>query len=145
MKMVKIHSAEASLGTFITQMSSYDLILPQIKITFYSANVLLLSEISHVWSKSNRANDSKTLTKEREMKSSAQMPLVRSHSENLTSALLCEKLYNEKSVRRQNKKHSRTSPDQKFKEFPLTKQKTRYRMDYEWIGKATWKKKTRKI
>ena len=33
------------------------------------------------------------------------------------------------------KKHSRTSPDVQFKEFSLTKQKTRPRMDYEWIGK----------
>ena len=34
------------------------------------------------------------------------------------------------------KKHSRTSPDVQFKEFSLTKQKTRPRMDYEWIGKT---------
>ena len=33
------------------------------------------------------------------------------------------------------KKHSRTSPDVQFKEFSLTKQKTRPRTDYEWIGK----------
>ena len=32
------------------------------------------------------------------------------------------------------KKHSRTSPDVQFKEFSLTKQKTR--RDYEWIGKT---------
>ena len=34
------------------------------------------------------------------------------------------------------KKHSRTSPDVQFKEFSLTKQKTRPRTDYEWIGKT---------
>ena len=34
------------------------------------------------------------------------------------------------------KKHSRTSPDVQFKEFSLTKQKTRPRKDYEWIGKT---------
>ena len=72
------------------------------------------------------------------MTSRAQMPLVtRSHSENLTSsALLCENVKRKKSVRRRNKKHSRTSPDVQFKEFSLTKQKTRPRTDYEWIGKT---------
>ena len=34
------------------------------------------------------------------------------------------------------KKHSRTSPDVQFKEFSLTKQKTRPKTDYEWIGKT---------
>ena len=34
------------------------------------------------------------------------------------------------------KKHSRTSPDLQIKEFPLTKQKTRPRTDYEWIAKT---------
>ena len=34
------------------------------------------------------------------------------------------------------KKHSRTSPDVQFKEFSFTKQKTRPRTDYEWIGKT---------
>ena len=34
------------------------------------------------------------------------------------------------------KKHSRTSPDTQFKEFLLTKQKTRPRTNYEWIGKT---------
>ena len=50
-----------------------------------------------------------------------------------------------KSVRRRNKKkHSRTSPDVQFKEFSLTKQKTRPRTDYEWIGKTIQKKSDRK-
>ena len=40
---------------------------------------------------------------------------------------------------REIKKHSRTSPDVQFKEFSLTKQKTRPRTDYEWIGKANEK------
>ena len=34
------------------------------------------------------------------------------------------------------KKHSRTKPDVQFKEFSLTKQKTRPKTDYEWIGKT---------
>ena len=34
------------------------------------------------------------------------------------------------------KKHNRTSPDVQFKEISLTKQKTRSRTDYEWIGKT---------
>ena len=34
------------------------------------------------------------------------------------------------------KKHSRTSPDVQFKEFSLTKQKTRPRTDYELIEKT---------
>ena len=38
------------------------------------------------------------------------------------------------------KKHSRTSPDVQFKEFSLTKQTTRPRTDYEWIGKTIKKK-----
>ena len=38
------------------------------------------------------------------------------------------------------KKHSRTSPDVQFKEFSLTKQKTRPRTDYKWIEKTIWKK-----
>ena len=74
------------------------------------------------------------------MTSRAQMPLVRgrSHSQNLTFlALLCEQMKNEKRASDdETKKHSRTSPDVQFKEFSLTKQKTRPRMDYEWIGKT---------
>ena len=46
------------------------------------------------------------------------------------------------------KKHSRTSPDVQFKEFSLTKQKTRHRTDCEWIGKTInkkiWSKKFKK-
>ena len=38
--------------------------------------------------------------------------------------------------RRRIKKHSRISPDVQFKEFSLTKQKTRPRTDDEWIGKT---------
>ena len=34
------------------------------------------------------------------------------------------------------KKHSRTSPDVQFKEFSLTKQKTRPSTDYESTGKT---------
>ena len=34
------------------------------------------------------------------------------------------------------KKNSRTSPNVQFKEYSLTKQKTRPRTDYEWIGKT---------
>ena len=60
------------------------------------------------------------------MTSRAQMPLVRgrSHSENLTSALLCEQMQNEKRASDdETKKHSTTSPDVQFKESSLTKQK----------------------
>ena len=65
MKIVKNYSAEVFLlGTFITRMSSFDLILPQIILKFLSANLNLLSELSHVLSKSNHANDFKTLAKE---------------------------------------------------------------------------------
>ena len=32
--------------------------------------------------------------------------------------------------------HSRTIPDVQFKEFSLTKQKSRPRTDYEWIEKT---------
>ena len=55
------------------------------------------------------------------------------HYSNLTPKIMkmCEQIL---------KKHSRTSPDAQFKEFPLTKQKTRPRTDYEWIGKTIWKK-----
>ena len=38
------------------------------------------------------------------------------------------------------KTHSRTSPDVQFKELSLTKQKTRPRTHYEWIGKTIQKK-----
>ena len=38
------------------------------------------------------------------------------------------------------KKHSRTSPDVQFKEFSFTKQKTRSKTDYGWIGKNHLKK-----
>ena len=38
------------------------------------------------------------------------------------------------------KKNSRTSPDVQFKEFSLTKPKTRPKTDYEWIGKTIYKK-----
>ena len=38
------------------------------------------------------------------------------------------------------KKHSRTSPDVQFKEFSLTKKKTRPITDYKWIGKTIYKK-----
>ena len=43
------------------------------------------------------------------------------------------------------KKHNRTSPDAQFKEFSLTKQKTRPRTDYEWIGKPFRKNSIQKI
>ena len=73
------------------------------------------------------------------MTSRAKMPLVRgrSHSEILTlSALLREHMQNEKRASDdETKKHSRTSPDEQFKEFSLTKQKARPRTDYELIGK----------
>ena len=42
------------------------------------------------------------------------------------------------------KKHSRTSPELKFKEVSLTKQKTRPRRDYELIGKTNKKKSDQK-
>ena len=74
------------------------------------------------------------------MTSRAQMPLVRgkSHSENLTFQLCCVNKCKTKKERQttKQKKHSRTSPDVQFKEFSLTKQKTRPRTDYEWIGKT---------
>ena len=35
------------------------------------------------------------------------------------------------------KTHSRTSPDVQLKEFSQTKQKTRPKTDYEWIGETT--------
>ena len=38
------------------------------------------------------------------------------------------------------KKHIRTSPDVQFKEFSLTKHKTRPRTNYGWIGKTISKK-----
>ena len=41
-----------------------------------------------------------------------------------------------KSVKRRNKKHRRKRPDVQLKEFPLTKQKTRPRTDYERTGKT---------
>ena len=37
-----------------------------------------------------------------------------------------------------------TSLDLQFKDLSLTKQKTRPRMDYEWIGKTIYKKKPTK-
>ena len=40
------------------------------------------------------------------------------------------------------KKRSTTSPDVQFKEILLTKQKTRPRTDYDWIGKTLYKKKS---
>ena len=38
------------------------------------------------------------------------------------------------------KKHNRTSPDVQFQEFSLTKQISRPRTDYQWIGKTIQKK-----
>ena len=71
------------------------------------------------------------------------MPLVRgrSNSENLTFQLCCvNKCKTKRASDDETKKHSRTSPDTQFKEFSLTKQKTRPRTDYEWIGKNISKK-----
>ena len=45
---------------------------------------------------------------------------------------------------RRSKKHNSTSLDVEFKEISLTKQKTRPRTDYEWIGKPLRKKSDRK-
>ena len=42
----------------------------------------------------------------------------------------------ERQTTKQKKKHSRTSPDVQFKEFSLTKQKTRPGMNFEWVGKS---------
>ena len=47
-------------------MSSFDLKQIQIKPKFWSAKVILLSEVSHVWSKPNHANNLKTFAKESE-------------------------------------------------------------------------------
>ena len=57
----------------------------------------------------------------------------KNHYSNLTSKILrmCEQIL---------KKHSRTSPEVQFTEFSLTKQKTRPRTDYEWIGNTILKK-----
>ena len=54
------------------------------------------------------------------------------HHSNLTWKIMkmCEQIL----------KHSRTSADVQFKEFSLTKQKTRPRTDYESIGKTIYKK-----
>ena len=50
------------------------------------------------------------------------------HYSNLNSKIkkMCEHIL----------KHIRTSPGVQFKEFSLTKQKTRPGMNYEWIGKT---------
>ena len=42
----------------------------------------------------------------------------------------------DQKVKRIKKKHNRTSPAVKFKEFLLTKQKNRPRTDCEWLGKT---------
>ena len=47
-------------------MSSFDLTPIQIKFKFWSAEIILLSEVSHVWSKSNHANELNTLANESE-------------------------------------------------------------------------------
>ena len=51
-----------------------------------------------------------------------------------------EKVNSKKSGRKnidgEELKDSRTRPDVQFEEFSLTKQKTRPRTDYEWIGKT---------
>ena len=44
-----------------------------------------------------------------------------------------------KIVTMKSKKHSRTSPDEQFKEFSLTKQTSRPTKDYERIGKTIFK------
>ena len=41
-----------------------------------------------------------------------------------------------KTPKQTKEKHSRTSPDVQFKEFSLTTQKIRPKMDYERIGKT---------
>ena len=53
--------------------------------------------------------------------------------------------YGRNKNRDEIKKHSRTSPDVKFKEYSLTKQKTRPRTDYEWFGKTILKNPIQKI
>ena len=77
------------------------------------------------------------------MTSRAQNPLVRgrSHWRKFDfSALRCEQMQNEKRASDdETKTHSITNPDVQFK-FSLTKQKTRPRTDYEWIGKTIYKK-----
>ena len=68
------------------------------------------------------------------MTSSAQTPLMRgtSHSENLTfSALLCEQMLNEKSVRQRNKKTAGQVLAYNSKKFSLTKQKARPSWDHD--------------
>ena len=59
----------------------------------------------------------------------------------VTEAIEKVKVRRNKNLLDEVKKHSRTSPDVQFKEFSLTKQKTRPRMDYEWIGKTISKKR----
>ena len=45
-----------------------------------------------------------------------------------------------KNLDNEIQKHSRTSPDVQFKEISLTKEKTRPKTDYKWIGKTIQKK-----
>ena len=72
----------------------------QIKLKFQSKKVILLSEVSHVLSDSNHANELKTFSRERMRNDvTRKRPLLRgrSNSENLNfSALLCEQMLNEK-------------------------------------------------
>ena len=88
-------------------MSSFNLEQTQIKLKFWSAKVILLSELSHVWSKSYDKNNLKTFA--------------------------------EASEKRRHQ-HTRKSPEIQFKEFSLTKQKTRPIRTTRELGKLFQKK-----
>ena len=67
-------------------MSSFDLTPIQIEFKFWSAEFILLSEVSNVWSKSNHANELNTLANESEkdVKRANAVCEGKKHSENLT-------------------------------------------------------------
>ena len=104
--------------------------------------MILLSEVRHVWSKTNHAKDLKNFGWRAWGRTSrAQMPLVKkSFSRKCRlkmtfSASLCEK----KRASHYETKINKTNHYQHFKDFSLTKQKTRPPVDYEWIGKSILK------
>ena len=110
--------------------------LIQTKLKLKSVKVILLSELSQVWSKFNQANDRKSFTRASgEITSPAQMPLVgrRISLENLTdSTLRWEKKCKttKKAPDDKTKKHRRTNVGIIQRIFIDYTKRTRSRMDY---------------
>ena len=107
------------------------------KIQFRGEEIISESEVSQGDQKFNNANEQKTRStkskKWRQARTSVDIAWTNEQKADLR--WLWRHMVVTKILTKW-KKHSRTSADVQSKEFSLTRQNSRPRMDYEWIGES---------